>query len=134
MNKTKIRRQFTVKDCVITGLCESGTVFTAKCKASVETRTQEKILRTKFGAEYIVAQMEYGLVIGKNPDTDVTFESIEGVESYRAVFTFHMPYSEDKYYIIDNIIPVRIDLDGDWTFKISDEAGEELCNMHEAAR
>ncbi len=134
MTKTKIRNEIYVKDCNIYGMCESDCVFTAKCKAKIETKTHEKTLRTKDGVEYIVSRKEYGLVIGKYIDTDATFDSIDEVEYYNALFVFRMPNGVSKEYRIENIVPVHIDLAGDWIFKISDMDGQELCSLYDEAR
>lgn len=134
MNKTRVRKEFTVRDCTIYGMCESDCIFTAKCKAKIETKTHEKALRTKAGVEYTVSQKEYGLVIGENIDTDATFESIDEIESYNALFVFRMKNGVSEEYRIENITPVRIDFDGNWVFKISEEDGKELCHLYEETR
>ena len=130
MNKTRIKEKVPINDSTIFGLCDSGCVFTAKCTGSVNVTAREKTLKTKSGAEYTVLQKEYGLLIVKS-DTDVTFESFEKVEYYKALFFFHGPYGIEKEYQIENISPIRIDLDGDWSFSISTEDGEKLCRLHE---
>ena len=134
MNKTRIKNEFTIKKCTIEGIGEYGRIFSAECKASIESRSHEKTLRTKSGSEYVVAQKEYALIIGKNVKTDAVFDVFENVESYRATFSFPDSYKKDDDYVIEDIAPERIDLDGDWVFKISDEEVEKLFDLHEAHR
>lgn len=133
MNKTKIRDQFTIEDCVVYGMGSNNYIFEAKCEAVVETRIHEKTLHTKSGTEYIAKLKEYALVICRKPETNLTFESIENVENFSATFTFGMPNGENKNYRIDDITPEEIDFDGDWTFKISNSEGYRLYMLHEKA-
>ena len=133
MTKTKIRKQFTVENCVIQGLGESDCVFKVKCKAQVETRTQERTMRTAAGAEYTVLKRQYNLVICQDPQADVTFESFERVKQFNALFTFSDGIAEEEYPI-DNITPYSIDLDGDWQFLILDSDGQKLRDLYENAK
>ncbi len=133
MAQTRIRVPFTVKDCYIFGTNGSWNVFTAKGEAVIETRTKEKKLCTKSGAEYLVTREEYALVVCRDPETDATFESFENVESFNALFVFHIPNENDQKCPINNIIPEQIDLSGEWVFKISDDDGEKLRRLNERA-
>ena len=133
MTKTKIRKQFTVENCVIQGLGESDCVFKVKCKAQVETRTQEKTMRTAAGAEYTVLKKQYSLIVCQNPQADVTFDSFEKVKQFNALFTFSDGIDEEEYPII-NITPYIINLDEDWQFLISDSDGLALRKMYENAK
>ena len=133
MNRTKIRKQFTIENCVIQGIGESNCVFKVKCEAQVETRTQERTMRTAAGAEYTVLKKQYNLVICQGPQADVTFESFEKVKQFNALFTFSDGIDEEEY-VIDNITPYTIDLDEDWQFLISDSDGLALRKMYENAK
>ena len=133
MNRTKIRKQFTIENCVIQGIGESNCVFKVKCEAQVETRTQERTMRTAAGAEYTVLKKQYNLVICQGPQADVTFESFEKVKQFNALFTFSDGIDEEEY-VIDNITPYTIDLDEDWQFLISDSDGLALRDLYENAK
>ena len=133
MNRTKIRKQFTIENCVIQGLGESDCVFKVKCKAQVETRTQEKTMRTAAGVEYTVLKKQYSLIVCQNPQADVTFDSFEKVKQFNALFTFSDGIDEEEY-AINNITPYIINLDEDWQFLISDSDGLALRKMYENAK
>lgn len=129
----RVREQFTAEDCKICGMGNSYCVLTAEGKASVEVRMKEKTLRTKSGAEYIVSQKEYALVICQNLKSNADLETIEQVESFDAYFYFTMPNGEKEEHPIRDITPIRIDLDGDWIFSISDKDGDRLCYLNNKA-
>lgn len=133
MTKTKIRKQFTIENCIIQGLSESDCVFKVKCQAQVETRTQERTMCTAAGAEYTVLKKQYSLILCQDPNADVTFESFERVKQFRALFAFSDGIDEEEY-VIDNITPYIIDLDEDWQFLISDSDGLALRDMHANAK
>ena len=128
----RVREQFNSRDCEIYGMGEKGYIFSSKCKASVQVRIIERPLRTKSGAEYIVSQKEFALVVCNDFDKDVEFETLENVDSYNAALDFGLK-SEDHDYVLYDITPERIELDGDWTFRISDRDGEKLCNLYKEA-
>lgn len=129
MTNTENEKQFTAKQCTICGNSGNTCSFVVSCEASIEIRTVEKTLVTKTGETYVVSHKEYALVVCHSPETELSIEEIEKIDSFDAYFYF----SEDLKGKLLDILPEKIDLDGDWTFRISDKDGKALYNMHKLA-
>ena len=130
MNKIEDGDKFTVKSCTICGRSGNICSFTVQCEASIEVRTVEKTLSTKTGEQYVVSHKEYSFLLCHNPETELNIEDIEKVDSFDAYFYFGK-YLKDE---IINIFPERIDLDSDWTFRISGSEGKKLFSLYNLAK
>ena len=94
------------------------------------SKDDRKKLSAKDRWEYAARHKEYSLLLCHNPETALNLSDIEKVDSFDAYFYFNR-YMKDE---IINILPEVIDLDGDWTFRISGSDGKRLIGLYKLAK
>lgn len=131
-DRRRILKEINLNDCVIgakTPQRETGFDI-ASCKAVVEVVERSRSATADSGPYEIVDKI-YSLIICKDMNfcVPVDYDFLKDVQRYFIKADILQSNGETRSFCSDSIIPVRLELDGEWKFRVIERDAERLKEL-----
>lgn len=128
---TKVVKDIRTDDCEISMRAGGKNYVIAECSAVVKVSEKEHTIGPE-GMKYQFVDREYSLLLCNDMRyfADITLKTLEEAIRYDVKFGIDVK-GQKKYVLFENIRPVRIDLYGEWEFKLSEQDGALLLDSIE---